>query len=70
MPFSTPTTDQLSEIAKDLGMNLTEADLTSFQGLMAGYVDAYNMVEKAPDVVPEVTYPRTIAPGPGGREQA
>lgn len=68
MPVSTPTTAQLAEIAAELGMNLTEADLTSFQGLMAGYVDAYNLVEKTPDVVPEVKYPRTIGTRPAAED--
>lgn len=34
MTVSPPTTDQIAEIAAELGMNLTEADVASFQGLM------------------------------------
>lgn len=64
MTVSTPTSAQLADIAKDLGMNLTEDDLTSFQGLMAGYVEAYQMVDAMPDYVPEVTYPRTVGTRP------
>ncbi|MDQ2093591.1 amidase [Rhodalgimonas zhirmunskyi] len=68
MTVSTPTLDQIAELAEDMGMNLTEADLTSFQGLMGAYVEHYNIVEKMPDVVPEVTYPRTIGTRPSAEE--
>lgn len=68
MTVSTPTTDQIAEIAAELGMNLTEADVASFQGLMGAYVEHYPIVEKLPDALPEVTYPRTIGtrPAPEG----
>ncbi|WP_289149954.1 amidase [uncultured Salipiger sp.] len=64
MTVSTPTTDQIAEIAAELGMNLTEADVASFQGLMGAYVEHYSIVEKLPDALPEVTYPRTIGTRP------
>ncbi|WP_277988391.1 amidase family protein [Salipiger thiooxidans] len=64
MTVSPPTTDQIAEIAAELGMTLTEADVASFQGLMGAYVEHCSIVEKLPDALPEVTYPRTIGTRP------
>ena len=59
MSVKLPTEDQLSDVAKRLGFSLSPEDVKSFQGLMQGYVDAYNAVDLMIDPLPEVTYPRT-----------
>jgi amidase len=59
MPVSLPTPKQLEKIADDMGLSLTAADLTSFIGLMAPSVAAYNVVDAMPDNLPEVKYART-----------
>ncbi|MEM6745587.1 MAG: amidase [Pseudomonadota bacterium] len=59
MTIPMPTHDQVKDISEDLGLHLSPDDVTSFRGLMAGYVEAYNIVDKLPDELPAVKYPRT-----------
>jgi amidase len=54
-----PTPSQLREVASEVGLNLTDADLTSFIELMRPNVAAYNVVDAMPDNLPPVRYPRT-----------
>jgi len=68
MAVQMPTEDQVKTIAEELGMTLSPEDVTSFRGLMSGYVEAYNVVDKMPDALPEVTYPRTPGYRPEGQE--
>ena len=56
---------ELQEVARELGLNLSEADALSFHGLMQGQLDAYDLVEDMVAPLPEVRYPRT----PGVRPQ-
>lgn len=53
------TPQQLRAAAEQVGLSLTEDDVTSYLGLLAGNIDAYNVVDGLPDYLPEVTYPRT-----------
>jgi len=63
MAVRMPTQQQLAEVAAEMGLSLTTDDLGSFLGLMKGAIDGYNVVDRLPDNLPEVTYPRT----PGNR---
>jgi len=63
MPVTVPTPDQLKEIANQVGLSLTEADVASFIGLMTPSIAGYNVVDALPDNLPQVKYPRT--PGIG-----
>jgi amidase len=56
---------ELQQVARELGLNLSEADALSFHGLMQGQLDAYDLVEDMVAPLPEVRYPRT----PGVRPQ-
>jgi amidase len=56
---------ELQQAARELGLNLSEADALSFHGLMQGQLDAYDLVEDMIAPLPEVRYPRT----PGVRPQ-
>jgi amidase len=58
MGVTAPTPDQLKEIALEMGLSLTEADVASFIALMQPSVDAYNVVDQLPDNLPLVRYPR------------
>jgi amidase len=61
MPLGTlklPTIDQLRDVAADLGMTLSDDDLTQHQSAMTGSIAAYNAVDQMPDELPPVTYPR------------
>ena len=58
MAVSVPKPNQIRQIAERMGLNVTEADIDSFIGLMTPSIDAYNVVDALPDNLPEVKYPR------------
>lgn len=62
------TPEQLLTAADEVGLSLTDDDVTSFLGLLAGNIDAYNVVDALPDYVPEVKYPRTPGQRPSPEE--
>ena len=66
MPVTVPTPDQLKKTAQTMGLALTESDVESIIGLMRPSIDAYNLVDRLPDPMPVVKYPRTpgVRPGP------
>ena len=68
MAVQVPTPDQLWEVAEEIGLNLTEADVASYIELMRGNVDAYNIIDAMPDNLPEVKYARTPGYRPSGDE--
>lgn len=68
MPVKVPTPDQLLEVAEEVGLSLSDEDVTSFLGLMEGNIEAYNVVDQMPDYLPEVKYPRTPGYRPEGDE--
>ncbi len=59
MPVTAPTSEQLKQIASEMGLSLTESDVASFIALMRPNVDAYNVLDQIPDNLPQVKYPRT-----------
>jgi amidase len=56
-----PTSEQLREVAADLGMSFSEKDLATHLAALGPSIDAYNIVDRLPDELPAVKYPR--APG-------
>jgi amidase len=68
MPVSVPTPSQLREVASEVGLDLTDADVTSFIELMRPSVAAYNVIDAMPDNLPTVRYPRTPGYRPIGEE--
>jgi len=68
MAVKRPTPSQLRAVAADLGMNFTDDDITSYLGLMAGTLAAYDAIDSMPDFLPEVKYPRTPGYRPEGPE--
>jgi len=68
MAVQLPSPEQLRDVAEQCGLSLSDADLASFRGLMAGSIGAYNLVDAMPDEVPEVKYPRTPGYRPGPEE--
>jgi amidase len=68
MPVTVPTPAQLQEIAAKMGLSLTESDVTSFLTLMQANADAYNVVDRLPDQLPPVKYPRTPGYRPAPEE--
>src|SRR5580704_1723069 len=70
MAIQLPTPSQLRAVASEVGLDLTDADLASFIGLMRSSVDAYNVVDAMPDNLPPVRYPRGAGYRPTGEENA
>jgi amidase len=68
MPVTVPTPAQLQEIAAKMGLSLTDSDVASFLTLMQPNVEAYNVVERLPDHLPQVKYPRTPGYRPASGE--
>src|SRR5436305_8892754 len=66
MAVQVPTPSQLLDIADEVGLSLTDADVASFINLMRPNVADYNVVDAMPDNLPRVRYPRT----PGYRPTA
>ena len=59
MSVTVPTPDQLKQIAEKMGLSLTDGDVASFIALMQPNIEAYNVVDRLPDNLPAVKYPRT-----------
>ena len=68
MAVSVPTPSQLREIASEVGLDLTDTDVTSFIELMRPSVAAYNVVDAMPDNLPAARYPRAPGYRPMGEE--
>ena len=70
MAVQLPTPSQLLDIAGEIGLDLTDADVTSFLGLLGPNIAAYNVVDSMADNLPAVRYPRTPGYRPTGDENA
>ncbi|MEM6973145.1 MAG: amidase [Pseudomonadota bacterium] len=65
MTIRRPGPDEIRTAGAELGLTLSEADATSFLGLMQGLFDSYDIVDAMVEPLPEVRYPRT----PGHRPE-
>jgi len=54
-----PTIEQLREIAKTYGMHMSDADYTSFIGLMEAPLASYRRIDQLTEPALPVRYPRT-----------
>ena len=70
MPVRLPTPAQLLDVADEIGLDLTDADVGSFLGMLAPSIAAYNVVDAMPDNLPEVRYPRSPGRRPDAAENA
>jgi amidase len=68
MSVNIPSLEQWRSVAEQCGLSLSDADLKSFSGLLAGFVGAYEVVDGLPDEVPAVKYPRTSGTKPSSDE--
>jgi amidase len=68
MTVKKPTTDEMAEICKTLGMSMSRTEIDSFIEVMGGAVAAYNALEQMPDELPPVKYPRTPGHQPSAEE--
>src|SRR5438105_6780301 len=53
-----PTLEQLAEVAAELGFAFAEADLAAHHEALMPAFEAYNVLDRMPDELPPVTYPR------------
>jgi amidase len=63
-----PTLEQMQEVAEDLGFTFSAADLEAHLEGITGSIAVYNLIDKLPDELPPVTYPRTPGYRPTGEE--
>ena len=68
MTVQRPTHTQLGEIARELGMSMSDARVQEFLDVMQGTLDAYDVVDAMPDHLPPVLYPRTAGHRPSPEE--
>lgn len=71
MPLGTlklPTIDQLRDVAKDLGITMTDDELGAHRASLEGGIAAYNLIDQMPDELPPVTYPRLPSSRPVGED--
>ena len=68
MAIKRPTLSQLNEVALSLGIHLSEEQVKSYNALLQGNFDAYDVVDAMPDYIPVVSYPRTPGYRPYGEE--
>ena len=68
MTVQRPTHAQLREIARELGMSMSDARVQEFLDVMQGTLDAYDVVDAMPDHLPPVLYPRTAGHRPSPEE--
>ena len=53
-----PSLEQLREIAEELGFTFSDADLAAHRESLLPSFEAYNQLDRMPDELPPVTYPR------------
>jgi amidase len=63
-----PTPAELHDVARALGLHLSDADLASYLELMTGAIDGYNALAEMPNYLPVVKYPRTPGYFPEGED--
>jgi amidase len=68
MTVKRPTVEQLRSVAEDLGMTMSDADLTSYLAMMQSNFAAYDAIAAMPDYLPTVNYLRTPGYKPEGEE--
>jgi amidase len=63
-----PTPAQLAELAAELGFTMSDEELEVHLEAMRPNIDAYNAVDRMPQTLPPVKYPRTPGYRPVGEE--
>ena len=68
MAFQSPTLAELREVATQLNLKLSDADLAEFLAIMAETCQAYALMDTLPDFVPAPKYPREAGRRPAPEE--
>ncbi|MBN9509952.1 MAG: amidase [Alphaproteobacteria bacterium] len=53
-----PTPDQFRDVAADLGLSFSDEDLATHLAALLPSIGAYNLIDRLPDELPAVKYPR------------
>lgn len=64
----TPSLETLRGIADELGMTMSEEELVQHREAIINSLEAYNLLDRLPDELPAVRYPRTPGYRPSGEE--
>lgn len=68
MPIENPTLEQVQRIAQDIGLNLTQAQFSTYRDIIDGIVAGCNSVATIPVELPPLKYPRAAGYRPGDDE--
>src|SRR5437867_1561246 len=68
MPVLRPSIAQILDIAYALGFVMDETEAAAYRDMMESTFEAYDVVDRLPDHVPLVAYPRTPGYRPSGIE--
>ena len=68
MTVKRPTLQQLRHIVQDLHMSMDDQELNEYKQLLEGTMQAYDVVDRLPDYLPPVKYPRTPGTRPSAEE--
>ena len=68
MAVNRPTVAQLQEVARSLGIHLSDEHAATYHAMLQPGFDAYDLIDALPDFLPQVTYPRTPGYRPAGEE--
>ncbi len=68
MAFEAPGVSELRQVAAQLNLQLSDADLADFLALMADAFRAYAAIDAMPDFLPPVKYPRDAGRRPKSEE--
>ena len=63
-----PSLEQLRDVAAELGFSLTDADLLAHREALLPSFEAYNLLDRMPDELPPVSYPRLPGRRPASEE--
>ena len=63
-----PTVEQFRDVAADLGLSFSDADLMAHLDALGPNIAAYNIIDRMPDEMPVVKYPRTPGYRPSAEE--
>lgn len=59
MTVKRPNLQQMQEMAQNMGMSMSDAELAEYLRLMEPYIQGYDQLDAKPDFLPRVKYPRT-----------
>ena len=68
MPIEAPKPEQVRSIAESFNIELTDADVASFTGLLSGIKASYDRLDAMVEPKPEVKYPRATGGRPSEAE--